>query len=59
VVSICQECRAVIGVSLKVQGKVSHGLCIDCNPAYLRRNGVSEEEIEEFMENFKEEEGNE
>lgn len=49
-ITICQECYSVIKVDLRASGDPSHGLCKHCQPIYLRRNGVPEEDIKQLME---------
>lgn len=50
-ISACACCHSVTNVNLKIGGTVSHGMCIDCLPNYMRENGFSESEIVEFMKN--------
>lgn len=48
-VTLCQHCHTVLKVDLMATYGLSHGLCEDCMPGYLRQNGVPEEEIKKMM----------
>lgn len=52
--TVCQECNKILKEG--PDEPVSHGLCLDCMPDFMRRGGVSEEEIEKAMKEIKEEE---
>lgn len=52
-ITLCQECGVVEVVNLKALPGLSHGLCIDCMPGYLRRNDVPEKDIEELVKKHK------
>ena len=53
-ITLCMICQSVTSVDLKVQHGLSHGLCIDCIPGYLRQSKMTEEEIANFMKKYKE-----
>lgn len=55
-VSLCMCCNVVTGINLKALPGLSHGICPDCMPGYLRHAGMTEEEIKDFMEKYKKEE---
>jgi hypothetical protein len=53
----CDRCSVVREVNLKYYPKcVSHGPCLRCLPIFLRKSGMEEKEIEEYMEKYKGEE---
>ena len=56
-ISICQHCDLVLKVDLKTKGKLSHGICRDCNADYLRsQNLFTEDKIQEFLKELDEKE---
>ena len=54
-ITLCMICQSVTSVDLKALPGLSHGLCIACMPGYLRQAGMTEEEIANFMKEYKEE----
>ena len=53
-ISLCMMCNVVDKVELsRPPLTLSHGLCIDCMPKYLRQSEMTEEEIENFMKEYK------
>lgn len=52
-ITLCMICSTVTKVNLKARGGLSHGICIDCLPGYLRQNEMTEKEIQTFMEEYR------
>lgn len=55
-ITLCMICQSVTNVDFKVRCGLSHGLCYDCIPGYLRQSELTEEEIETIMNKYKENE---
>ena len=49
-ITLCMYCHLVLKVDLKAKAGLSHGLCPECMPEFLREGGLSEEEIKDIME---------
>ena len=52
--TICQECKTVMIDGPEDDDKISHGLCEECAPDFMRRGGMSEEEIKASMKELAE-----
>jgi hypothetical protein len=48
-------CQTVSKVNLKPPHSLSHGICLECMPGYLRQSKMTEEEINDFMKKYKKE----
>lgn len=54
-ITLCMCCNTVTSIDLKALPGLSHGICLDCMPGYLRQAEMTEEEIKTFMKKYKEE----
>ena len=45
--TICQECKLIIQEG--PDDPISDGLCKECLPVFMRRNGATEETIQQLM----------
>jgi len=52
-ITLCMLCNTVTGVDFKEKAGLSHGICIECMPGYMRQSKMPEEEIEAFMKKYK------